>query len=117
MLVNEGLPNYIVRRAASKYDLRNLTVGILGMTFKPDCDDPRDSLSYKLKKCLAFEAREVLCADPYLERPWIHKPEEVIERSGLIFIGTPHTPYKKLDYKGKPVIDVWNAIPGGMTTI
>lgn len=117
MLVNEGLPNYIVRRAASKYDLRNLTVGILGMTFKPDCDDPRDSLSYKLKKCLAFEAREVLCADPYLERPWIHTPEEVIERSGLIFIGTPHTPYKKLDYKGKPVIDVWNAIPGGMTTI
>ncbi len=117
LLVNEGLPHYSVRRAASKYDLRNLTVGILGMTFKPDCDDPRDSLSYKLKKCLAFEAREVLCADPYLERPWIHSPEEVIERSGLIFIGTPHTPYKKLDYKGKPVIDVWNAIPGGMTTI
>jgi UDP-N-acetyl-D-mannosaminuronic acid dehydrogenase len=117
MLVNEGLPNYIVRRASAKYDLRNLTVGILGMTFKPDCDDPRDSLSYKLKKCLTFEAGEVLCSDPYLERPWIHTPEEVIARSGLIFIGTPHTPYKKLDYKGKPVIDVWNAIPGGMTTI
>jgi UDP-N-acetyl-D-mannosaminuronic acid dehydrogenase len=117
MLVNEGLPNYLVRRAAAKYDLRQLTVGILGMTFKPDCDDPRDSLSYKLKKTLAFEAREVLCADPYLERPWILPPEEVIARSGLLFIGTPHSAYKSLDYLGKPVIDIWDAIEDGMTAI
>jgi UDP-N-acetyl-D-mannosaminuronic acid dehydrogenase len=117
MLVNEGLPNYLVRRAAAKYDLRALTVGILGMTFKPDCDDPRDSLSYRLKKTLGFEAREVLCADPYLVRPWILPAEELIARSGLIFIGTPHSAYKKLDFKGKPVIDVWDAIAGGMTTI
>lgn len=117
MLVNEGLPNYLVRRAASKYDLRNLTVGILGMTFKADCDDPRDSLSYKLKKSLAFEAKEVLCADPFLERSWILPPEEVVARSGLLFIGTPHSAYKKLDFKGKPVIDVWKSIPGGMTIV
>ena len=117
MLVNEGLPNYLVRRAAAKYDLRSLTVGILGMTFKPDCDDPRDSLSYKLKKTLAFEAKEVLCADPYLERPWILSAEEVIKRSGLVFIGTPHSEYKSLDFRGKPVIDVWNAIPGGITSL
>jgi UDP-N-acetyl-D-mannosaminuronic acid dehydrogenase len=117
MLVNEGLPNYVVRRAAAKYDLRQLTVGILGMTFKPDCDDPRDSLSYKLKKTLSFEAREVLCADPYLERPWILPAEEVIARSGLVFIGTPHSIYKSLDFQGKPVIDIWNAIPGGMTSL
>jgi len=117
MLVNEGLPNYIVRRAAAKYDLRSLTVGILGMTFKPDCDDPRDSLSYKLKKTLAFEAKEVLCADPYLERPWILSAEEVIRRSGLVFIGTPHSEYKSLDFRGKPVIDVWNAIPGGISSL
>ena len=117
MLVNEGLPNYVVRRAAAKYDLRQLTVGILGMTFKPDCDDPRDSLSYKLKKTLSFEAREVLCADPYLERPWILPAEEVIARSGLIFIGTPHSVYKSLDFRGKPVIDIWNSIPGGMTSL
>ena len=117
MLVNEGLPNYLVRRAASKYDLRNLTVGILGMTFKADCDDPRDSLSYKLKKSLAFEAKEVLCADPFLERSWILPPEEVIARSGLVFIGTPHSAYKKLDFLGKPVIDVWKSVPGGMTVL
>jgi UDP-N-acetyl-D-mannosaminuronic acid dehydrogenase len=117
MLVNEGLPNYLVRRAAQKYDLRSLTVGILGMTFKTDCDDPRDSLSYKLKKSLAFEAKEVLCADPFLERPWILPAEEVVARSALLFIGTPHTVFKKLDFKGKPVIDVWKSVPGGMTVV
>jgi UDP-N-acetyl-D-mannosaminuronic acid dehydrogenase len=117
MLVNEGLPNYLVRRAAQKYDLRNLTVGILGMTFKPDCDDPRDSLSFKLRKSLKFECREVLAADPYLDKPWIVSPEELVERSGLIFVGTPHTVYKKLNLKGKPVIDCWKSLPGGMTVV
>jgi UDP-N-acetyl-D-mannosaminuronic acid dehydrogenase len=87
------------------------------MTFKPNCDDPRDSLSYKLKKTLAFEAKEVLCADPYLERPWILPAEEVIDRSGLVFIGTPHSAYKSLDFRGKPVIDVWNSVPGGISSL
>ena len=117
MLVNEGLPNYLVRRAAQKYDLRNLTVGILGMTFKADCDDPRDSLAFKLRKSLKFECKEVLAADPYLDKPWIVSPEELVERSGLIFVGTPHSAYKKLNLKGKPVIDCWKSLPGGMTVV
>jgi UDP-N-acetyl-D-mannosaminuronic acid dehydrogenase len=117
MLVNEGLPNYLVQRAQQKHDLRELTVGILGMTFKADSDDARDSLSFKLKKSLAFAAREVLCADPYLASDWILPAEEVIERSALLFIGAPHSVYKRLDYRGKPVIDVWNAIPGGTAVV
>ena len=117
MLVNEGLPDYLVQRVRRKYDLRQLAVGILGMTFKADSDDPRDSLSFKLKKVLAFEAREVLCADPYLQGSWILPPEEVIARSALVFIGAPHAAYKQLDFKGVPVIDVWNAIPGGLTVV
>ena len=117
MLVNEGLPNYLVQRVGQKYRLSDLTVGILGMTFKADCDDPRDSLSFKLKKALAFVAREVLCADPYLERSWILPADEVIARSAVIFIGAPHSAYRELDYAGKPVIDVWNAIPGGTTVV
>src|SRR5262249_55627282 len=61
MLVNEGLPNYLVRRAAQRYQLRDKTAAILGMTFKADSDDPRDSLSFKLKKSLLVECKEVLC--------------------------------------------------------
>ena len=41
MLINEGLPNYVVRQMKRKYHLARLKVGLLGMAFKADCDDPR----------------------------------------------------------------------------
>ena len=66
MLVNEGLPLYLVSRLEAQYDLANLRVGILGMAFKGESDDIRSSLSYKLKRILEFRASEVLCTDPYV---------------------------------------------------
>lgn len=54
MLINEGLPLYMVDRIARAYDLSNMTVGLMGMAFKADSDDPRSSLSYKLKKVLLY---------------------------------------------------------------
>jgi len=66
MLVNEGLPNFVVSHLR-KCGLQGKTVAILGMAFKGDSDDSRESLSYKLRKLLALEAKEVLCTDPYVE--------------------------------------------------
>jgi len=117
MLVNEGLPNYIVRRAATRYDLRNLTVAILGMTFKADSDDTRDSLSFKLRKSLLVECREVLCSDPFLEGDWLTRQADALKRADVFFIGAPHTAYKTLDFGNKPVIDIWNATKQGMTVL
>ena len=117
MLVNEGLPHYIVKKAGERFDLPNLTVGILGMTFKGDSDDPRDSLSFKLKKALAVECREVLCSDPFLDDPAMTPLEETIARADLLFIGAPHTVYKTTDFGSKPVIDIWNVSKNGMTVI
>ena len=68
MLVNEGLPLYLVSRLEKKYRLENLTVGILGMAFKGESDDIRSSLSYKLRRILQFRAAEVLCSDPFVTR-------------------------------------------------
>jgi UDP-N-acetyl-D-mannosaminuronic acid dehydrogenase len=117
MLVNEGLPNYLVRRAAQRYDLRNMTVAILGMTFKADSDDPRDSLSFKLKKSLAVEAAEVLCCDPFLDEPWITPLEDALERAHVFFVGAPHTAYRSIDFAKKPVIDIWHATKGGISVL
>jgi len=117
MLVNEGLPHYVVRRAAARWDLSKMVAGILGMTFKADSDDTRDSLSFKLKKALAVECKEVLCSDPFIEDPAFTSLEDTLKRADILFIGAPHTIYKSLDFGKTPVIDIWNATKNGMTVI
>lgn len=109
MLVNEGLPNFIVQHMKLRHALGDLTVGILGMAFKGDIDDTRESLSYKLRKILEYEAAEVLCTDPYVCDPRFVTLDEAIERSDVLVLGAPHSDYRSLVIPDdKPVIDVWN---------
>jgi UDP-N-acetyl-D-mannosaminuronic acid dehydrogenase len=113
MLINEGLPGYVVDRINSQHSLGNLTVGILGMAFKPEVDDPRSSLSYKLRKQLLFKAKEVLISDPYVHDARIISAEDLIERSDIVVIGTPHEQYKQIKID-KPVFDIWNMNSNGV---
>ena len=46
--------------------LRGRKIGLLGMAFKAESDDIRSSLSYKLRKLLAWKGATVLCTDPYV---------------------------------------------------
>jgi UDP-N-acetyl-D-mannosaminuronic acid dehydrogenase len=109
MMVNEGLPLYVVDRLGREYDLATMTVGILGMAFKGESDDTRDSLAYKLKRILRFKAAAVVCADPYVKNdPHLVPEAEVLERSDLIVIGAPHKRYAELAIE-KPVVDIWGA--------
>jgi UDP-N-acetyl-D-mannosaminuronic acid dehydrogenase len=107
MMVNEGLPLYMVDRLSQRYDLSTMMVGILGMAFKGESDDTRSSLAYKLKRILRFKAAGVLCADPYVKTDRTLVPEEdVLARADLVVIGAPHRRYKELRTE-KPVIDIW----------
>jgi UDP-N-acetyl-D-mannosaminuronic acid dehydrogenase len=111
MLVNEGLPSHLVELAGRQIDLATATAGILGMAFKAESDDPRDSLSYKLRKLLALEARAVLCTDPYVDDPSLVPLERVLAESDVLFIATPHRCYRDLAPPGgKLVIDIWNCL-------
>jgi len=111
MLVNEGLPNFIITQLRS-LDLATKTVAILGMAFKGDSDDKRDSLSYKLMKLLLIEAKEALCTDPYVPDPRLVSLEEAISRSDIIVLGTPHSVYRDLYIPPeKTVVDIWNYWP------
>jgi UDP-N-acetyl-D-mannosaminuronic acid dehydrogenase len=109
MLVNEGLPQHLVNLLKkSQPDLASKTVGILGMAFKAEVDDARDSLSLKLKSLFELAARAVLCSDPYFCAPGLVSPQELIDESDVIVIATPHKIYKQLDYRDKHVVDIWN---------
>jgi UDP-N-acetyl-D-mannosaminuronic acid dehydrogenase len=114
MLINEGLPNFIVQRLKDRYSLKEMVVGILGMTFKADNDDRRDSLGFKLKKILEIEAREVLCTDVYLKDPDFKNVEQIISGCRCIIIAAPHREYAMLSYKtNEIVVDVWNFLGKG----
>ncbi len=114
MLVNEGLPLYVVARLEDRFDLPNLTVGILGMAFKGGSDDIRSSLAYKLKRILAFRAGAVLTTDPYVSVDESLLPlAEVLERSDVLVVGAPHPEYRGL-VTSKPVADVWNVLGNGV---
>ncbi len=108
MLINEGLPLYVVQQLARVQDLTTKTVGLLGMAFKADIDDPRASLSYKLKRVLEMRAKRVLTADPYVRDPELAPVKRVIAESDLLILCAPHRLYRSLNLRGKPVIDIWN---------
>jgi UDP-N-acetyl-D-mannosaminuronic acid dehydrogenase len=113
MLINEGLPLYVVSRLEERYALGELTVGILGMAFKGGSDDPRESLAYKLRKILMLRTRETLCTDPYVADDRLVSLDEVLKRADLLVIAAPHQDYATLDID-KPVVDMWGLTGQGV---
>jgi UDP-N-acetyl-D-mannosaminuronic acid dehydrogenase len=107
MLINEGLPNFIVMQLRTA-GLSKKSVAILGMAFKGDSDDNRSSLSYKLKNLLQVEARRVLCTDPFIVDPEFVSIQEAVNEADVIVLGAPHSAYRELCLPAdKKVVDVW----------
>jgi UDP-N-acetyl-D-mannosaminuronic acid dehydrogenase len=105
MLVNEGLPNFLVDQLEKKMgSLAHKKIAVLGMTFKPNNDDTRESLSFKIKKLLEFKMALVLVNDPYLhDSPPL---DEVLKQAEGVILGTPHDEYKNVALT-VPFVDCW----------
>lgn len=112
MMVNEGLPNFIVERLRAHRDLRDTRVGILGMAFKADIDDIRESLSYKLGKILRFHGATVSYSDEYATDPTFVPKEQLVAEADVVIVGVPHSAYRTLRVpSGVEVIDLWRVLP------
>jgi len=112
MLVNEGLPEHIVRILGSQEGLRGKSVALLGMAFKADSDDIRDSLSYKLRRLLWFAGARVSCTDPYVVDAEFVSLEKALAEAEVVVIGAPHGVYRGLDLGDRRVIDIWGITTG-----
>ena len=107
MSTNEGLVNYLVNKIRSENNLSNKTVGILGMAFKAESDDKRNSLSYKLKKTLHIHCKNVLTTDPFIKSDKdIVSLNYALKKSDILIIATPHKIYNKIKSK-KTIYNIW----------
>lgn len=107
--VNEGMTDVVIRRLeALGVRLEGATVGILGMAFKSDIDDTRDSLSFKLKKQLEFAGARVLCSDEHARgKGWVSK-EELVATCDAVVVAVGHATYRGLVVPdGKVCVDLF----------
>ena len=108
MMINEGLPNFVVKQMKSKYSLNDRKVGILGMAFKANVDDIRDSLSFRLSKILKFSGANVMCSDEFASSSDFVSKEEIIANCETVIIAAPHSAYKDIKYPSNvDLIDIW----------
>ena len=105
MLVNEGLPNFLGSQLEAKMGpLKGKKIGIMGLAFKADNDDIRESLSFKVKKLLEMKMAEVLVTDEYV--PGTMPLKRFLKDADGVILGVPHSAYRKLKIK-KPFVDCW----------
>jgi UDP-N-acetyl-D-mannosaminuronic acid dehydrogenase len=113
MLINEGLPLYLVSKLEARYELASMTVGILGMAFKAESDDIRESLAYKLRKLLLLKADQVLCTDPHAVDPRLVPLAAVLDQADLLVIAAPHRDYATVSTE-VPIVDMWGLTNQGV---
>lgn len=126
--INESMPAHVVQSVAKalnqhKKALNGSTVLMLGMAYKKDIDDLRESPSLTVIELLREQGAEVMYNDPYL--PHVGRgrnynlnmtsiPLDDIEKYDCLLIMTDHSnyDYSEIVKKSKLVVDTRNATKG-----
>src|ERR671916_291695 len=92
--VHESVPLFLVEGVKRRLggSLRERKVAVLGLAFKRDTDDERDSLSHKLIRLLERELADVVLHDPVVATPTASF-EEAIEGADVVVVATNHSAY------------------------
>lgn len=124
--INTAMPDYVVARVGDALNedgkaLKGARLLLLGMAYKPNVDDDRESPSYVLMKKLEAKGAQVSYNDPYVpvikptrEHPQFagRKSVDITDNYDCILVATHHDEYKQFDFSGFscPVVDVRNCI-------
>ena len=94
--------------------LEGKTIGILGLAFKPDTDDVRESRAIPIVEKLLEEKAKVIAYDPkaidnfskiFPHIEYAKSGQEVVDRSDALLIVTEWKEFWELNYRGKIVVD------------
>ena len=111
MKINEKIPDIIINKLKKIKNYKSKKIGILGLAFKGETDDIRDSLAIKLLNKLKKLKLKILTSDEYFKNQNNISKKQLIKNSNIIIIGAPHNSYKKIKInKSKKLIDIWNIV-------
>ncbi len=113
--VNDGKSRWVIeqvqgRAAALEHQLgRPARIGCLGLAFKPDVDDLRESPALHITTELLVAGLEVFACEPNLHNHRtikLHTLEQVLAEADLLVFLVAHTPFRNLDLTGRTVFDL-----------
>jgi UDP-N-acetyl-D-mannosaminuronic acid dehydrogenase len=121
--VNESVPLFLVDGVKRRLggSLRERKIAVLGLSFKRDSDDERDSLSFKLIRLLERELADVVVHDPIVSTVTADL-EEAVSGADVVIVATNHTAFSEPGLLGAVaeraatdclVVDPWNAFGAG----
>src|SRR5829696_7389188 len=92
--VHESVPLFLVDGVKRRLGggLRERKIAVLGLAFKADTDDERDSLSHKLIRLLERELADVSVHDPLVATP-TSSFEDAVSGADAIIVATNHSAY------------------------
>ncbi len=92
--VNESVPLFLLEGAKRRLgSLADRKVAVLGLAFKADTDDERDSLAHKLIRLLERELADVAVHDPHVATPTVSL-EEAVEGADAVVVATNHSEFR-----------------------
>ena len=108
MQINENIPNLIINKIKDIKNYKKKKIGVLGLAFKGETDDIRDSLSIELIKLLKKNKIKYFSNDPYYKFKNNTPVSKLIDKSNIIILAIPHKVYSKLKIpKNKIFINIW----------
>jgi UDP-N-acetyl-D-mannosaminuronic acid dehydrogenase len=120
--VNESVPLFLVEGVSRRLgSLAHRKVAVLGLAFKADTDDERDSLAHKLIRLLERELADVSVHDPHVSTPTASF-EDAVEDAEVVIVATnhselrgarPRTAILERAAEGCLVVDPWNCLEIG----